>query len=161
MNSSRHYRRLDVTLEALCPIHGRSVPTFGTSAGATIAFKADATQQQRDAANAALAAFDWSDAAQLAWEAAQLVTEAKADVDSSQSAPADMKAELRALRALAAVTLDEVNSLRGWIASFKAEVALASSLADLKTRVAGLPSTPDRTAAQLRTAIENKLDANT
>lgn len=63
------------------------------------------------------------------------------------------------LRAAMLVVLDETNNLRQWIESFKAQVASASSLADLKTRVASLPSTPDRTAAQLKTAIKKKIDA--
>ena len=51
------------------------------------------------------------------------------------------------------VALDEINVLREWLASFKTEVAAASSLSDLKTRIAGLPATPDRTAVQLKNAV--------
>lgn len=62
------------------------------------------------------------------------------------------------LRALADIIKDELNLVREWFESFKAQVALASSLADLKTRVAGLPAMPDRTLAQLRTAIKTRID---
>lgn len=63
------------------------------------------------------------------------------------------------IRAVVLTTLDEVNVLRSWLASFKTEVAAASSLADLKTRVAGLPGMGPRTAQQVRTAIGNKIEA--
>jgi len=59
------------------------------------------------------------------------------------------------LRALAKLTIDEINDLRQWIAAFKVQVAAASTLADLKTRVATLPATPDRTLAQAKTAYKN------
>jgi hypothetical protein len=62
-------------------------------------------------------------------------------------------------RALALVTMDEVNIVRDWLTDFKAEVAAATSLADLKTRVAALASLPDRTASQLKNAIKAKLDS--
>lgn len=62
------------------------------------------------------------------------------------------------LRALINTLIDEINILRQWNTSFKAEVAAASSLADLKTRVSTLPNTPDRTLAQAKTAILSKID---
>lgn len=61
-------------------------------------------------------------------------------------------------RAIAQTLLDEINSLRQWITDFKAQVALASSLNDLKTRVAALPNVPSRTLAQAKNAIESKID---
>jgi hypothetical protein len=61
--------------------------------------------------------------------------------------------------AIVLLTMDEVNNLRGWIVSFKAATAAASSLADLKTRVAALPNMPDRTTNQLVTELSAKLDA--
>jgi hypothetical protein len=62
-------------------------------------------------------------------------------------------------RTVAALLVDEVNILRQWLASFKVEVAAATTLADLKTRVAGLPATPDRTLTQAKTAYETKVDS--
>lgn len=62
-------------------------------------------------------------------------------------------------KALATIMVDEINILRGWLASYKTEVAAASSLADLKTRVAALPNTPDRTNSQLKTALKNRVDS--
>lgn len=63
------------------------------------------------------------------------------------------------LRAALLLTLDEINNLRQWIDAFKAQVALASNLTDLKTKVASLPSMPDRTTNQVKTAIKGKIDA--
>lgn len=62
-------------------------------------------------------------------------------------------------RAIAELIVDELNIIRGWTVSFKAEVAAATTLADLKTRVATLSSLSDRTKAQVLTAIKNKVDA--
>jgi hypothetical protein len=59
--------RLDETISAVCPISGVSVGTLGDSASVRIDFKDSATQQQRTAARDALAAFDWSEAADTAW----------------------------------------------------------------------------------------------
>lgn len=63
------------------------------------------------------------------------------------------------MRAILLVLLDENNVTRGWIADFKTAVAASTSLADLKTRVAALPAMPDRTAAQFKTAVQNKINA--
>lgn len=63
--------RLHQTIAAVCPIDGVAVRTPGDSATVRIDFKASATNAQKTAAAAALTAFDWSDAAQVAWEAAQ------------------------------------------------------------------------------------------
>ena len=56
--------RLHQALAAVCPIDGVS----GGQGAVRIDYRPEATQPQRDAALAALAAFDWSDAAQQAWE---------------------------------------------------------------------------------------------
>ncbi len=69
--------------------------------------------------------------------------------------------DAKVARAVIAVAIDEINILREWVAAFKVEVAAAASLADLKTRVATLPATPDRTLAQAKTAITNKINAGT
>ena len=61
------------------------------------------------------------------------------------------------IRAAAAVLVDEINVLRQWEMSLKAGIAAATSLADVKTAVAALPNLPDRTLAQAKTAIQNKI----
>lgn len=67
----------------------------------------------------------------------------------------------KALRAEAAVLVDEINTLRQWIVSFKAAVAASSTFADFKTRTAALAGMPDRTLAQAKTAIQNKIAGGT
>lgn len=61
------------------------------------------------------------------------------------------------MTAFADILKDEFNIVRGWTLSFKAEVAAAANLGDLQTRVAGLPDLPDRTLAQLKIAIQNRI----
>ena len=65
------------------------------------------------------------------------------------------------MRAFADILKDEFNDVRQWIEAFKAEVAAANNLADLKTRVAGLPAMPDRTLAQIRNQIDIRTDGGT
>ena len=61
-------------------------------------------------------------------------------------------------RAVADILKDEINTLRAWTVSFKTEVAAASNLADLKTRVSTLSTLNPRTLSQLKTAIHNRAD---
>jgi hypothetical protein len=98
--------------------------------------------------------------AQEATATAALAARPKATAKAvfADSSP-DSQALAAASRGLALVTLEEINTLRQWLAAFKTEVAVATSLEDLKTRVATLPATGDRTARQLRAAIRNKIDA--
>jgi len=63
------------------------------------------------------------------------------------------------LRALADVIKDEINIMRQRDRDRSADVAAAVSLADLKTRWALRSSLDDRTLAQLKTAINNKIDS--
>lgn len=88
------------------------------------------------------------------------------DAASAAAALAAAKAEATAaidgnvgydLRAIANLTIDEINALRQWITSFKAATAAATSLANLQTRVAALANTPDRTLAQAKTAYKNAI----
>lgn len=72
---------------------------------------------------------------------------------------ADATPPYKILRGTAAVLVDEINLLREWIVAFKAATAAATSLANLQTRVAALPDLPDRTVAQAKTAIQNKITA--
>lgn len=63
--------RLNSTVASLAPIHGVGVGSRGDSSTVTIIFKDTATVGQRAAAQNAVTIFDWSDAAQAVWEAAQ------------------------------------------------------------------------------------------
>lgn len=61
------------------------------------------------------------------------------------------------VRALAETAIDEINIIRRWDMSLKTAVAAASTLAQLKTNIAALPSLPDRTSLELRNSILNKI----
>ena len=99
---------------------------------------------------------DAVDAQETADALASLTTNSRLSAKNSVD---ELSPEGVRLRAALLVTLDEVNILRQWLASFKTEVAASSNLADLKNRVATLPATADRTASQLKTAIKGKIDA--
>jgi hypothetical protein len=101
-----HLKRLHLTLAALAPIHGVS----GTAGTATIQFRPEATAQQQADAQAALAAFDWSDAAHDTWlanrvperrdlrtEAAQAVTDNNTYLALGSPSNAQNLAQIRAL----------------------------------------------------------------
>lgn len=93
--------RLTAAIAAVCPIHGIQ---GGTQATAEIDYKAEATTEQRAAAEAALAAFDWSDAAQSAWERQKRRDAAVALLNSSDPT-------MVAVRALATVVKRRVAAL--------------------------------------------------
>lgn len=69
------------------------------------------------------------------------------------------ESQSKAIRAFADIVKDEVNIVRQWMMSYKAEVAAATSLTNLQTRVAGLPNLSDRTLDQLKTAIINRISS--
>lgn len=68
--------RLDSDIRTVCPIAGISVGTPGDSGTVRIDFDPLATPEQRAAAQAVVDGFDWSDAAQAAWELGQARTRA-------------------------------------------------------------------------------------
>lgn len=69
--SSRTLARLHAILQAVAPLDGVAVGSAGDVATVRIDFGPGVTQGQRDAAAAALATFDWSPAAQAAWDLQQ------------------------------------------------------------------------------------------
>lgn len=95
----------------------------------------------------------------LADQAARIVKLKTAAKSAFEDIDASMEADDRRAVGFALVSLDEFNILRQWIMAFKVEVAAATNLADLKTRVAALPNLPDRTASQIRGAVRTKIDA--
>ena len=139
--------RLILTLAAA----GVPVDTVtGDGPGVVVTYQAWATEAQRAAGAAVVAAFDWSQAAHDLWlrDRRRLAASALLDALGGESA---------LVRAVVLVLVDDVNDLRQWVTSFKAAVAAATTLADLKTRVAALANTPDRTAAQARAAVANRI----
>jgi hypothetical protein len=107
-------------------------------------------------AQATINAFDGSQGAYDTW-VATVTSAQKEAVTFMQRQDGTSKA----YRAVAALAVDEINTLRQWIVAFKVEVAAAATLADLKTRVAALPNLPDRTLAQAKAAFINKVNSGT
>lgn len=58
-------------------------------------------------------------------------------------------------KAVLLTIIDELNRRRQWDSAFKAATAAATSLADLKTRVAQLPDAPDITVAAAIQAVRD------
>ncbi len=109
----------------------------------------------QSSAQATINAFDGSQSAQDAWNALpQDQKDAVLLINLNSS-------NARAYRAIAALAIDEINTLREWIVSFQAAVAAATSLANLQTRVAALPNLPDRTLAQAKAAFIAKVNSGT
>lgn len=107
----------------------------------------------------------------LSGEPVEMSSAEKVAVDDALAA--EIEADLRAnsksqfdgnnqtalgLRCLAKVVLDEINTARKWTRDFKTEVAAATNLANLQSRVATLPTLNDRTLAQAKTAIAGCVD---
>lgn len=85
------------------------------------------------------------------------VVDAQILSDNRDSTAAELDELEAILRQVVVSTVRELNILRGWIVDFKAEVAAAGNLEQLKTGVAALPDLPDRTFAQFKTIIRNDL----
>lgn len=62
-------------------------------------------------------------------------------------------------RGAALVTMDELNILRQRDVDRSADVAASTSLADLKSRWAARSALPQRAGSQIKTAIQNKINA--
>jgi hypothetical protein len=102
------------------------------------------------------------DVVQLSQEAlAQMELERQDEAAAAEAAFTAMQAELDnaqlITKGLALTILDELNRITKRIRNFDAAVQAATSLADLKIRVAGLLPIPDRTAAQLKAAVKAKV----
>lgn len=139
-------------LQGLCD--AQAIPTAGVCAEPPrIDYRPEATAAQRQAGAAILAAWNPGDAAAYAtWLAGDLRGADAAGLDAPTG-------ESRVLRAVVKVLVDELNALRQWDTAFKAATAAATTLADLKARVAALPNLPDRTLAQARSAIVTAVNA--
>jgi hypothetical protein len=105
------------------------------------------------AAQPTINAFDDSPAAQATFENSKYRANSVNDIDNNKTGV------YKSLRSAAALLVDEENLIRQWLMSFKAEVAAATTLADLKARVATLPNMPDRTMAQAKNAMKAKVNS--
>jgi hypothetical protein len=149
--------RLHATIGAVAPIQGLAV--LSTSpVNVRIDFAPEATAEQQTAAQAALAAFDWSPEADAAARLIEVRAAAEALVDGGDLNPLAMKA-----RAALLLLVDELNELAGWIATFKQVVAdftgatAAAAIVDLKARTAATSTPAQHTVTQVRGAIKNKV----
>jgi hypothetical protein len=122
----------------------------GTINSPILIFQAVATQQQRTQAATIVSNFDFSKEAHLLW-----LLEKEKIVAAEVINQSDINAKV--LRAVVVTLIDEINTLRGWLTSLKAQIAASSSLTDLRNRVNTLPAVPNRTLAQARTAITAKV----
>lgn len=142
--------RLQHTLEA-AGIYGVTID--GGGPGVTISFLAETSQSQRTQADAILAAFNWSQAAHNVWLNELAKAEAVRLFD-------DLQGNGKIIRAIVLTLIDEVNVLRQWLTALKAATALSTNYSTLKSGIAGLANTPDRTVAQAKTAISNKVTSD-
>lgn len=116
--------RLHAAVSAVCPIDGVSIRTAGNAIfhPATIA-----TPAQVLAGNAALASFDWSDAAQAAWETLQNRASADAEMTGLDGA---------VLRAVVEVMVDQLNVLRAIPAQSFPAITYAQAKAAILAKIA-------------------------
>ena len=149
--------RLHNEIAAVCPIQGVSVPTIGSPVGVRIDFDPAATGAQQTAAQAVLAVFDWSDAAQLTVNAQQAKAQATTGIDTGALQAGDKQERL--MVAVVELILDEFNLHALKINAILDAVDGAVTLAALKTAVALIADYPQRTKAQLITAIKAKIAA--
>lgn len=89
---------------------------------------------------------------------AQADDEDQQDADGAETLFLTHPRNRKLMTAFADILKDEFNAVRGWITDLKTEVAASTNLADFQSRVAGLPDLADRTLAQLKTAIQNRID---
>jgi len=141
--------RLCESLRSVCPIHGVS----GGQGTTVIQFKPEATTPQQAAAQSALDSFDWSQAAHDAWLLSKYRSSAVAGI------LADKTFAAMVVRALALVTMDEINLIRATLAQLKTGTAGAGTFAAFKGVVAGLNSNTPRTKTMVRNAIDAKINA--
>lgn len=93
-----------------------------------------------------------------AFAAAETVDENLQDRDGARALFDTHPRFRKMMVAFADIVKDEVNILRGWTVDYKAAVAAASNLAQLKASVAALPTLGDRTLLQLKTAMLNRIN---
>lgn len=125
-------QRLYATVQAVCPVDGVALLNL-VARTVRIDFSASATQGQKDAANAAVAAFDWSAAADVAWQLQ------KDRADAIAIFLADTSPSAKVLRGAILALIDQLNIIRA---------ALPAPLGAI-------------TVAQAKTAIQNKINGGT
>ena len=131
--------RLHESVAAVCPIDGVSVGKPGDPSTVRIDFRPEATPERRAAAEAAVKAFDWSDAAQAQWEADRNVPAAAALLQSADPVAQGVRATVRAvvdllnerLRGIGAAPILEPEILAALAAGFPAGISLPGPRRDV------------------------------
>lgn len=146
--------RLDAIIRAAnIPIDGVS----GTQGNSRVDFQSSATDAQKTQAQSLVAAFDWSSAADATADAKAAKTLAIDAINNGANQNAD--GSRRLFLAVVQMVQDEFNNHTTWNTALTTAIAQATSLANLQTRVAAITAIPQRTEAQLKTAIANKINA--
>jgi hypothetical protein len=91
------------------------------------------------------------------FEGFEIDDENQQDADAAKEFLASHPRFRKILVAMADIIKNEINIVRGWTVDFKAEVASANNLGDLQDRVALLPDLDDRTMAQFKNAMLNRV----
>jgi hypothetical protein len=100
----RTLARLHATVAAVAPVQGVTYTTHGDGSAVRVDYDPAATDAQRRAAADVVAAFDWSDAAQGAWEAQQ----ARGRAGDRPGGGGDVDYAVRALGVALALRLNEL-----------------------------------------------------
>lgn len=125
----------------------------GVPGAPVLVFQAVASSVQRMEAQTIADSFDWSPATHATWLANKMRAMDALLLEGLAAG------EVRAMRALILVMIEELNAIRTWTRDFKTQTAAATNLANFQSRVASLPTLGDRTATQARTAIRDKINA--
>jgi len=144
MNNPTLALRLHQTVAAAAPIDGVSV-LDPVAHVARIDYQPGATTAQRAAAAAALAAFDWSAAADTAWQLTQDRSTALTHFLTDTSASA------KVLRAVALVLLDRVNAIESELQTLRNAVRVVAPTVPAVTY-------PQFTAADVKAAVQAKIN---
>lgn len=148
----RNIARLDALLRAA----GLPVAVVsGVQGVVRVDYLSGATAQQRTQGAALVSSYDWSATADATFGAKQQKALAAEQVDNGELQAA--QASERLYRAIVLLLLDELNAHSTTEAGIVAAVAAATSLADLKTRMAVVATVPQRTIAQMVGAIKSKI----
>jgi hypothetical protein len=143
-------RLRDAIVMAGVLIDGVSVKQDGVAASVTVSPPA-----LQAAAQPVINAFDWSQAAQDAFD----LTQGRLAASALTSATISTNQLAALVRAVVLLVLDEFNLHTTAVDAILSAVAAATSLADLKTRVALITALPIRTKGQLITALTTKISA--
>jgi hypothetical protein len=144
--------RLHSSIIAVCPIDGVSLAAGknlatnppATAADVTVQYDPSATSDQQQAAESVLASFDWSTAAQAAWETSQNQTQAGTLLADTDALPI-------AVRALGQACLTVDNGLAAAIGQLITAVQQLASAANQNVTLPEAP--PQLTLAQAQANV--------